>query len=303
MLVSSKSILKKAQSGRYAVGAFNVYNIETLQAVIRAAEKMRSPVIIQTSKSAIEYAGLEALSGIIKSSAHGAKIPVALHLDHGKSMKLIKNCLKAGYTSIMFDGSLLPFEKNIKETKKVVNLARRYGASVEAELGILGGKEESIKNKEKIYTNPQQALVFTKKTGIDALAVSIGTAHGIFKKQAKHLRFDILKEIRKKVSIPLVLHGASLIDSALIKKARKAGIKIKKAQGISQKDIKKAIGLGICKINIDTDLRLAFTSAMRAYAKKHPSDFNPRDVLRSAEKSAEQSVMKHIKLFGSAGKA
>lgn len=303
MLVSSKILLEKAKKRGYAVGAFNVYNVETLQAVIRAAEKLKSPVIVQTSESAIRYAGLVTLAEMVKIAAWRTKIPVALHLDHGKDIPLIKKCVKIGYTSIMIDASSLPFEKNIAFTKKVVKIAHARRASVEAEIGTLSGKEDNVMSEGIGYTDPEQARAFARATHCDALAIAIGTSHGSFKPSARKLRFDILKEVRKKVNIPLVLHGASLVDPTLLRNAKSSGISFKKTQGVRSADIKKAIRLGICKINVDTDLRIAFTSALRSFTKKNPSDYNPRDILSSAEKAAEQSVMKHIKLFGSAGKA
>lgn len=302
MIVSAKQILRKAMKGKYAVGAFNVYNIETLLAVVKAAEEMRSPVIIQTSASAIKYATLPVLAETIKIAAYSANIKAVIHLDHGKDIQLIKKCIKSGYTSVMFDGSSLPLNKNIAISRKIATLAHKNGVSVEAELGSIGGKEDS--GKEEIsYTNPEQASMFCEKTGIDSLAISIGTSHGIFKRNAGKLRFDILKKIKETTNIPLVLHGASLVEKRCIKKAKQVEIKIKKAEGIKKNDIKKAIELGICKINVDTDLRLVFSTAMREFYAKNKNSINPREALSYAEEKMKQEIIKHIKLFGSAEKS
>lgn len=301
MLVNSKILLRKARKRRYALGAFNVYNIETIKAVIGAAEKVKSPVILQTSASAINYAGLSILAETIKVASKCSKMPIVLHLDHAKNAQLIKKCINAGYSSIMFDGSDLPFLKNIAITKKITQLAHKRRVSVEAELGTIGGKEDFSSSIH--YTNPKQAEIFIKKTKIDSLAIAIGTSHGAYKSQVKNLKFDILKEIKEKTKIPLVLHGASLIEKREINKAKNYGIKIKKSLGISKGDIKKAIKLGICKINVDTDLRIIFSSAMREFYSKNPSNINPRDALIYAEKEMEKSVIEHLNIFGSAGKA
>ncbi len=303
MLVNAQTVLNKAQRGRYAVGAFNVYNVETVQAVIRAAEALKAPVIVQTSEAAIKYAGLDTLARMIQSMAASSSIPIVLHLDHGKDLTLIKKCIAIGYTSVMFDGSLLPFEKNVALTKKVVAWAQPKQVSVEAEIGILGGKEDTVVGKEGGYTKPAQAVAFYKATKCNSLAIAIGTSHGAFKQEAHRLRFEILGEVKKKVPIPIVLHGASMVDHALIKAAEKTGLELAHAQGVAAKDIKKAIKLGICKVNVDTDLRLAFTTAIRAFTQKNSKDINPRDILSSATAAAEKSVMQHITLFGSKGKA
>jgi fructose-bisphosphate aldolase class II len=202
----------------------------------------------------------------------------------------------------MFDGSQLPYEENVKKTKQVVSWAKKFRVSVEAEIGTIGGKEDKVSGGIE-FTDPWQAAEFAKRTGCDSLAIGIGTSHGAFKAQAKNLRLDILREVTKRVKVPIVLHGASLVDASMIKKAKKSGIQIEKARGVSPKDIKKAIKDGICKVNVDTDLRLAFTSALRDYANKNPKTINPRDLLFSGEKAAEESVIKHIILFGSKGKA
>ncbi len=302
MIVTTKKILQKAQKGKYAVGAFNIYNIETLKSAIKAAENLNSPIIIQTSESAIEYAGLNILVSMMRIAAQAAKVPVAVHLDHGRNIALIKKCINSGYTSVMIDASHFPFEKNISLTTDIVKHAHPKKISVEAELGIIGGKEDDLEGTAWC-TEPKQAVEFVRRTKIDSLAVAIGTSHGAFKNKGDKLRLDILKKIRSLVSIPLVLHGASLVQNKDLKKAISIRMTIGKAQGIPKNQIIKAIKLGICKINVDTDLRIAFSIALREYAQKHPESINPRDSLSYAEQATQKSVEEHLILFGSAGKA
>lgn len=302
MLVTGKKVLNKAMKLKYAVGAFNIYNLETLQAVLKGAERLKSPVIVQTSEAAIAYAGFPLLGEMVEIMALSSRVPVVLHLDHGKDITLIKKCLNLGYTSIMFDGSFYNFKKNLRLTRNVVDLVHKKGASVEAELGRIGGSEDNVAGKER-YTNPDEAREFVERTGIDSLAVSIGTSHGIFKRKAHELRFDLLKAIRKRVKIPLVLHGASIVDLRLVEKARRYGMKIKKAQGVREGDLRKAIQLGISKINVDTDLRLVFTTAMHEYLERRSRDVDPRHALGFAKKEMQKSVEKHIRIFGSKGRA
>lgn len=302
MIVNTKKILEKAQKGKYAVGAFNIYNIETLHAAIKAAEHLESPIIIQTSESAIAYAGLNILADMMRIAAQDSKVPIAIHVDHGRNISLIKEAIKAKYTSVMIDASHFPFEKNIQLTKDIVKAAHGHGISVEAELGIIGGKEDDLEGTAWC-TNPDQAQEFVKRTKIDSLAVAIGTSHGAYKNKGDKLRLDILKEIRKKVTIPLVLHGASLVPKQALAKAQATGIRLKKAQGIPPDQIKKAIKLGICKINVDTDLRLAFSTALREYTQKNPESINPRDPLTYAQQATQKSIEEHLRLFGSTGKA
>lgn len=296
MLVTGKKVLSEAMRKRYAVGAFNVYNLETLQAVVRAAERLRSSVIVQTSEAAIEYAGYPLLGEMVEVMAKHSKVPIVLHLDHGRNISVIKNCLKLGYTSIMFDGSFFNFKKNLNLTRKVVSLVHKKGASVEAELGRLGGREDDVLGGSG-YTNPDEAREFVEKTGIDSLAIAIGTSHGVFKKSAGKLRFDLLKEIREKVKIPLVLHGASMVDKNVVAKAKRFGLKVGNFKGVSEGDIRKAVKFGISKVNVDTDLRLVFTAAMREFLKKHPNKINPRDSLTYATSEMQKNVEKHIRIF------
>ncbi len=301
MLVQGSFVLQKAMKQKYAVGAFNVFNLETVQAVIDGAEKLKSPVIMQTSESAIQYAGLKMIEEMIAVAACSANVPVVMHLDHGRDVQIIRQCLNQGYTSIMFDGSLFNFRKNIFLTKKAVALVHKNGASVEAELGRISGSEDKIAGAYG-YTNPKEAKEFVEKTGVDALAISIGTSHGMFKGRTHALRFDLLQEIRRKVKIPLVLHGASMVDPQTVRKAKHYGLKIEKYRGVKEEDLRKAIRMGISKINVDTDLRLVFTSAMREFLKKHSRSINPREALAYARKEMQKSVEKHLRIFGSVGK-
>lgn len=294
MLTTTKSMLKRAQKEGYAVGAFNTSNLEFTKAIVLAGVKLNSPLIIQTSQKAIKYGGLEELCVLIKTTAKKEKIPIALNLDHGTDLDLIKKCLALGYTSIMFDGSRLDFKKNINLTKKVVSLAK--GIPVEAELGILKEKSDSL-------TEPGQAAEFVEKTGIGSLAVAIGTSHGAYKFRGKP-KIDLkrLAEIEKLVSVPLVLHGASGVQAEYVNLANKYGAKLKHTQGVPDSQIRKAIKLGICKINIDTDLRITFNAAIRKFLWQTPDVFDTREILGFAIQEMQKVVEKKIKLFGSGNK-
>ena len=267
MLTTLSTVLKKAEKGRYAVGAFNINNLEILQAVMDAAEAEKSPVIISTSEGAINYAGMDELAALVHLAAKRTKLPVVFHLDHGKNYDLVVRAIKSGlYTSVMFDGSSHPFKKNVRLTKKIVALAHKRGISVEAELGAIAGIEDfvSVKEKDAHLTSPEQAKDFVKQTGCDALAIAVGTSHGAFKFSGKStLEFKRLAEIKKNVGVPLVLHGASGVPSNIKKLCTKYGCEIDKAKGVSDGNIKKAISLGVNKINIDSDLRIAFTAGTR----------------------------------------
>jgi fructose-bisphosphate aldolase, class II len=297
-LVTLSYLLKKAQKGKYAVPAFNINNMEILQGVARAAEKENAPVIVGVSEGAIKYAGLDYIKAMV-DVASTSKVKIALHLDHGKDMEVIKDCIKAGFTSIMIDASYHEFNENVKITKKVVKMCHKKGISVEAELGKLRGVEDNVNVEKGIFTEPDEAVEFVKKTNVDALAVAIGTSHGAYKFKGKsNLRFDILKEIKEKVKIPLVLHGSSEIPIELIRQANTCGAKIKGAKGVPNKDVKKAIKLGICKINIDSDLRLAFTVGMRQALCDNPENIDPRKVLGSGRDQIEKVATEKIRLFG-----
>lgn len=304
MLVTTKKILVPARAKKYAVPALNVNNLEAIKAAISAAEKMRSPVILQTSEGAIEYAGIEYLAAMIRVAAKG-KIPVAMHLDHGKNMAFVKLALAKGYTSVMFDGSALPYAKNVAMTKQVVHMAHANGASVEAEIGAIAGIEDfvSVEERDAHLTNPAQALRFAHETKCDALAVAIGTAHGAFKFKGKtHLDIDRLKKIARLVKLPIVLHGASGVREDLVKLAEHHGAKIGEARGVLDQDIKTAIKHGVAKINIDTDLRLAFTAGIREAVDELPKVIDPRKLLEPSTLLMREIAMRKMKLFGSAGR-
>ncbi len=282
MLVTGKEILDKAHQGGYAVGAFNINNMEILQSVIAAAEEKRSPVILQTSEGAIKYAGIDYLAAMVHLAAEKASIPVALHLDHGTTYSTIMKCIKYGWTSVMFDGSHLPLDENIAKTNEIIKVAHACDISVEAELGRLGGIEDniSVDEKDARLTSPDEAVKFVNETGIDYLAIAIGTAHGKYKGEPK-LDFDRLQTIKKLVNIPIVLHGAS---------------------GVPEESIIKATKLGVNKINIDTDIRVAFTDGVKSVVTT--SDvFDPRKVLAPAKAGMTEVVKAKIDMFGCAGKA
>lgn len=299
-MLSNLFLQKKAQKGKYAVGAFNINNIEIMQSVVNVAKRLNSPVILQTSEGAIKYAGLKNLVSIVSNVEN---VPLSLHLDHGKDMDVIKDCIKYGYSSVMFDGSSLDFKENIKNTKKVVNLAHKKGVTVEGELGVLAGVEEKVKAKKSIYTDPQQAKEFVEKTGVDTLAIAIGTSHGAYK-FAGDSKLDIkrLCEIRKIINTPLVLHGASGVPEILKDNLKKTGLDISNAKGVSDSDIKKAVKAGITKINIDTDLRLAFTYGIRKLIESENKEFDPRKIMKPAMEEMEKIVEHKIKMFGSVNK-
>lgn len=304
MLVSLKKILIKAQRGKYAVPAFNINDLEILQAIMVAAKRLKSPVIIQASEGAIKYAGMKNLVNMVKVASKG-KIPVVFHLDHGKDLRVVKQAIKSGFTSVMYDGSKFSFKKNLRLTKKVVGWARKKGVSVEAELGALKGVEDlvSVSEKEAILTNPKQAGEFVAKTGCDALAIAIGTSHGAYKfKGMAKLDMKRLQEIKKNVKIPLVLHGASGVPQELVNLIKKCGGDVGNAKGNSPTEIRKAIKQGICKINIDTDLRLAFTAGVRCKLQKDKKVIDPRKILGEAKELIEKVAEDKIKLCGSQNK-
>ena len=305
MLVTNKDLLVPARQNRYAVGAFNINNLEVVLAVAEAAAEERSPAIVAVTPSAIKYGGLAYLSRIARTAAESSPVPMSLHLDHGEDFETAKKCVDAGFTSVMIDGSHLKFEDNITLTKRVVDVAHPKGVSVEAELGRLAGVEEStVEEKDAILTDPSVAVEFVEKTEVDALAVAIGTSHGAYKFKAEpKLDFERLNMIKEKVSIPLVLHGASSVPGWIIEKAAKYGAQLGDAKGIPEDNIKKAITLGIAKINIDTDLRLAFTATVREVLSKSPKEFDPRKILGPAKEAMKEVVKGKMRLFGSSGKA
>ena len=305
MLVTNKEVLSDASAKGYAVGAFNINNMEILQAIVETANQEKSPVIIAASPSAIKYAGFEYLTAMTKAAAKlYPSISMTLHLDHGKDIETAKMCINGGFSSVMIDGSHLDFEENIAMTKHVVDLARSKNVSVEAELGKLIAPDAANQDAESPYTDPDAAAEFVERTGIDALAVAIGTSHGAYKfKGEAKLDFERLKAIKSKVSIPLVLHGASGVPSWIVELATKYGAEWGGAKGIPNEHIKKAVSLGIAKINIDTDLRLAFTGSIREVLVTSPKEYDPRKVLGPAKENMKKVVQEKMQLFGSSGKA
>jgi len=304
MLVTNKDLMIPARRSGYGVGAFNVNNLEAVLSVVEAAVEEKSPAIVAVTPSAIKYAGLPYISKIVRTAAELASVPLSLHLDHGEDFETASKCVGAGFTSVMIDGSHLKFEDNISLTKRVVEVAHPKGVSVEAELGRLAGVEEStVEEKDAILTDPAVAKDFVERTGVDTLAVAIGTSHGAYKFKAEpKLDFERLKLISKNVSLPLVLHGASSVPAWIIEKAAKYGAELGGAKGIPEENIQKAISLGIAKINIDTDLRLAWTAAVREVLANSPKEFDPRKILGPAKEAMKQVVKGKMKLFGSTGK-
>jgi len=280
-------LFAEALNMQYAIGAFNAYNLEVCQAIIQAAVKEKSPVILQTSEGAIEYAGLREITAIVTSLAARASVPVVLHLDHGKSVAQVRACVEAGYTSVMIDASKESYEKNIAITKEAAEVAHARGVWVEAELGAILGIEGALElgNKttpEEMMTKPKQAAEFVERTGIDALAVSVGTIHGAFSGQ-EYIRFKLLQEVQEALpGFPLVIHGAS---------------------GISPADLKEVATTNVCKINIDTEIRIAFEAAVEQYFTTKHQSVDPRKFLGPARDAAENVVREEMRQFGSAGKA
>jgi fructose-bisphosphate aldolase class II len=305
MLVTNKDLMVPARKNGYAIGAFNVQNLESALAVAEAAAEEKSPAILQITPSVIKYAGLPYISGLVKTAAQLSPVPLAMHLDHGDSFETVSKCVDAGFTSVMIDGSFLAFEENIALTKRVVDIAHPKGVSVEAELGKLAGVEErSVEEKEAILTDPKAAVEFVERTGVDTLAVAIGTSHGAYKfKSESKLDIERLKVISEKISIPLVLHGASSVPQWLVEKATRFGASLGGAKGIPEEEERKAIALGIAKINIDTDLRLAFTATVREVLANSPKEFDPRKILGPAKQAMKEVVKGKMRLFGSSGKA
>lgn len=283
MLVTGKELLLDAQKKGYAVGAFNINNMEIIQAIIEAAEETNSPVILQASQGGIKYAGIEYISALGKLAARNAKVPVALHLDHGTDFDQVMLCIRHGFSSVMIDGSRFPLEENILYTKKVIEVAKAVGVSVEAELGKIGGTEDhiTVDEKDATFTDPQEALRFVNETDVDFLAIAVGTAHGVYKGEPK-LDFDRIKTIRETIPVPLVLHGSS---------------------GVSEEALKKAISLGISKINIDTDLRIAFAEGVKNFIKENPTNIDPRKILGPAKEQMKAKIKEKMEIFGSINKA
>ena len=307
-LVTTKEMFEKSMKEGFAIGAFNINNMEILQGIIDAAQKQNSPVILQASSGAIKYARIKYLMKMVEAAVEETSIPIAIHLDHGADFERCKMCIDNGFTSVMIDGSKYSFEENIEITKKVVEYAHERGVVVEAELGQLAGIEDDVNVSESDakYTDPDQAKEFVERTGCDSLAIAIGTSHGAYKfKGEAKLRMDILKEIKEKIpNTPIVLHGASTVIPELVETCNKYGGDIPGAKGVPDEILHEASVSGVSKINVDTDLRLAFTGEIRKALAENPSAFDPRKYLTPAREKITEVVEHKIKnVFGSANKA
>ena len=309
-LVTTKEMFKKAYEGGYAIGAFNVNNMEIVQGITRAAKKLNAPVILQCSAGARKYASHGYLVAMVKAAAEETGLPIALHLDHGPNFETCKDCIDGGFTSVMIDGSSLPFEENIAVTKKVVEYAHAHGVVVEGELGTLAGVEDAVQvdADDAFYTSPEEAYEFVKATGVDSLAIAIGTSHGAYKfkpGQNPELRFDILNEVSEKLpGFPIVLHGASSVNQDHIKIINEFGGQMPDAIGIPEDMLRKASSLAVCKINVDSDIRIAMTAALRKHLSENPTQFDPRQYLTPARDLIQEVVEHKIKdVFGSDNKA
>ncbi|WP_019550318.1 class II fructose-1,6-bisphosphate aldolase [Thermus scotoductus] len=305
-LAIGKEVLDKARREGYAVPGFNTNNLEITQAILEVAEEVRAPVFIQISDGARKYAGMENLANLVKDMASRVRVPVVLHLDHGADFKMVMQALRAGFTSVMIDVSHHPFEENVAETKKVVEAAHAVGVSVEAELGRIQGIEDNIQvsEAEAFLTDPDEAERFVAETGIDYLAIAIGTSHGAYKGKGRpYIDHKRLEEISQRVSIPLVLHGASGVPTWLKEKLLATGAELKEATGIHDEDIRKAIPNGIAKINIDTDLRLAMTLGIREVVVGNPKEFDPRKIIGKGRDYLKQVIREKFELMGTVGRA
>lgn len=303
-LVTSTEMFKKAFDGKYAIGAFNINNMEIIQGVTRGAAALNSACILQCSKSALKYAGPKYLLGMVQAAVDETGIDVALHLDHGPDLETVKLCVDNGFTSVMFDGSHFEYEENVAKTKEVVEYAHAHGVVVEAELGKLAGVEDDVKvnSADATYTDPDQAVDFVSRTGVDSLAIAIGTSHGAYKfKGEAKLDFDRLALITSKLEAagfekyPIVLHGASSVDPAVIEMCNNYGAQLKGASGIPVEMLRKAAGMSVCKINMDTDIRLAMTAGIRKSFAEKPEAFDPRGYLGVARDMIQELVEAKIK--------
>ncbi|HBG24614.1 MAG: fructose-1,6-bisphosphate aldolase, class II [Bacteroidetes bacterium GWF2_41_61] len=300
-LVNSKELFAKAVKGGYAIPAFNFNNLEQMQAIVAACVETKSPVIMQVSSGARKYANQTLLRYLAQGAVEyakelGANIPIVLHLDHGDSFELCKSCIDMGFSSVMIDGSHHSFDKNIELTKQVVEYAHAHGVTVEGELGVLAGVEDDVSAEHHTYTQPEEVEEFVKRTGVDSLAISIGTSHGAFKfkpGQNPEIRLDILQEIEKRIpGFPIVLHGASSVPQEIVAEINKYGGKLKDSIGIPEDQLRKAAASAVCKINIDSDGRLAMTAAIRKVFAESPEEFDPRKYLGPARESLKQ-LYKH----------
>jgi fructose-bisphosphate aldolase class II len=315
-LVNSRELFKDAVKGGYAIPAFNFNNLEQMQAIISACVETKSPVILQVSKGARKYANQTLLQYLAKGAVEYAKelgyaIPIVLHLDHGDTFDTCKSCIETGFSSVMIDGSHFSYEENVELTRKVVEYAHQFDVTVEGELGVLAGIEDEVSSDHTSYTRPEEVEDFVKKTGVDSLAISIGTSHGAFKFKVKPgelpppLRFDILEECEKRIpGFPIVLHGASSVPQDIVDEINKYGGKMENTAGVSEDQLRRAAGSAVCKINIDSDGRLAMTAAIRKVMVEKPGEFDPRNYLGPArDKLKELYKHKIVNVLGSAGKA
>ena len=309
-LVTTKKMFEDAYKGGYAIGAFNVNNMEIIQGIVEAGKKLNAPLILQVSKGARAYANHTYLVKLVEAAVEESGLPIALHLDHGPDFETCKSCIDGGFTSVMIDGSSLPYEENVALTKKVVDYAHAHGVVVEGELGQLAGVEDDVQVEadNASYTDPNQVYDFVTRTGVDSLAIAIGTSHGAYKfkpGQKPQLRFDILEEVSKKLpGFPIVLHGASSVVPEFVEEINKYGGDMPDAIGIPEEMLRQAATMAVCKINIDSDLRLAMTAAIRKHMAENPSDFDPRQYLKPA-RTAIQGMVEHKinTVLGNAGKA
>ena len=319
-LVTTKEMFKKAYEGGYAIGAFNINNMEIIQAITEAAEELRSPVILQVSAGARKYAKHEYLVALAQAAIKDTGIDLALHLDHGADFEICKTCIDGGFSSVMIDGSHHTFEDNIALTRKVVEYAHAHGVVVEGELGRLAGVEDDVKVSaaDSSYTRPEEVEEFVEKTGVDSLAIAIGTSHGAYKFTAAQctrnekgilvpppLRFDVLEEVSKRLpGFPIVLHGSSSVPQEYVKMINENGGRMPDAVGIPEEQLRHAAELSVCKINIDSDLRLAMTGTIRQFFNEHPDKFDPREYLKPARANIKELVRhKLVDVLGCAGKA
>ena len=306
-LVTSKEMFKKSMDEHFAIGAFNVNNMEIIQGIVDAAAEENSPVILQVSSSAIKYARIGYLRKMIEAALEEHDIPIVLHLDHGPDFETCKMCVDNGFTSVMFDGSKYDFEENVRLTKQVVDYAHEHGVVVEAELGKLAGVEDdvNVSEEDSMYTDPMQAKEFVERTGCDSLAIAIGTSHGAYKfKGEPRLRFDILAKVKELIpNTPIVLHGASTVIPELVEMCNKYGGNIPGAKGVPDEILHEASKSGVSKINVDTDLRLAMTAQIRKVFAEDPSVFDPRKYLGEARNQIKETVQHKIRnVFGSSNK-
>ena len=309
-LVTTKEMFEKAYNGGYAIGAFNVNNMEIIQGITEAAKECNAPVILQVSKGARAYANRTYLVKLVEAAVIETGLPICLHLDHGDSFEICKSCIDDGFTSVMIDASSKPFEENIEITKKVVEYAHAHGVVVEAELGTLAGVEDDVKvaAEDSSYTRPEDVEEFVRRTGCDSLAIAIGTSHGAYKFKPEQctrneegilvpppLRFDILEEVSKRLpGFPIVLHGSSSVPQEYVKMINENGGNMPDAVGVPEEQLRKAASMAVCKINIDSDLRLAMTGTIRKYFNDHPADFDPRLYLKPARANIKELVKHKI---------